>query len=92
MGRPEIHTKCWFANLKGRDHVGDFRVDGRIILKLNLIKQDICIWSILKWLRMQPVVGFYDHENKPFDSIKSITFESSKAILSLSKRNLSHET
>jgi hypothetical protein len=28
-----MHVICWLEGLKGRDHLGDIDVDGRIILK-----------------------------------------------------------
>jgi hypothetical protein len=33
MGRGEVCTGFWWENMRGRDHWGDPRVDGRIILK-----------------------------------------------------------
>jgi hypothetical protein len=33
----------------GRDHLGDTGVDGRIILKLDLRKQDVEMWSAFRW-------------------------------------------
>jgi hypothetical protein len=33
-----MHTKLWFENLKGRDHLEDLGVDGKIILELILGK------------------------------------------------------
>jgi hypothetical protein len=33
-----MHIKFWSENLKGRDHVDDLDVDGRIILELILGK------------------------------------------------------
>jgi hypothetical protein len=34
----EVHTKFWSESLKGRDHVEDLNVDGRIISEWNLGK------------------------------------------------------
>jgi hypothetical protein len=31
-----VNTKCYPGNLKGRDHLGDIRIDGKIILKWNV--------------------------------------------------------
>jgi hypothetical protein len=31
--RREMHTKCWFENVKGRDNWEDLGVDGRIMLE-----------------------------------------------------------
>jgi hypothetical protein len=36
-GRNEKHNN-WLDNLKGRDHLGDLYVDGRIMLDCNLKK------------------------------------------------------
>ena len=38
--RTEMHTKFWWRNLKGRNHVEGVSVDGRIILKWTLKKKD----------------------------------------------------
>jgi hypothetical protein len=40
-GGIKIHTKCSPENLKGTDHFGYLDIDGRIILKLILKKQDV---------------------------------------------------
>jgi len=34
LGRREVHTGFWCRNLRGRDHLKEPGVDGRIILKL----------------------------------------------------------
>jgi len=33
-GREEAHTAFWRGNVKGKDHLEDMGVDGRITLKL----------------------------------------------------------
>ena len=33
MGRGEVHTRFWWANLKEGDHLEDTGIDGKIILK-----------------------------------------------------------
>jgi hypothetical protein len=33
MGKSEVHTGFWWADLRESDHLGDPGVDGRIILK-----------------------------------------------------------
>jgi hypothetical protein len=35
-GRGEVHTGFWWGNLRGRDHLENLGVDGRIILKMDL--------------------------------------------------------
>jgi hypothetical protein len=32
VGRREVHTIFWLENLKGREHLEDLSIDGRIIL------------------------------------------------------------
>jgi hypothetical protein len=49
-GRDEkIHTKFWLEKLKGKDHLEDLGIDGKIILELILGKQVKgwagCIWQ-----------------------------------------------
>jgi hypothetical protein len=39
MGRGEVHTGFWWGDLRGRDHLEDLGVDGRI--KLNLDLQEV---------------------------------------------------
>jgi hypothetical protein len=39
--RSDVHTKFWSKNLKGRDHLGDLGVSGKIILKW------MWVWSAL---------------------------------------------
>jgi hypothetical protein len=41
----EIRTQFWSENLKGRDHLEDVGVDGRIILKWILRKWDVTVWT-----------------------------------------------
>jgi hypothetical protein len=40
-GRREVHTGFWWGDLKEGDHLGDPRVDGRIILKRIFKKWDL---------------------------------------------------
>jgi hypothetical protein len=39
MGRGEVHTGFWLGNLRGRDHLVDPGVNGKVILK----------WIFKKW-------------------------------------------
>jgi len=41
MGRGEVHTGFWWGNLRGRDHLGDPDVDGRIILRWIFRKYNV---------------------------------------------------
>jgi hypothetical protein len=42
--------KMLVPNLKGRDHLGDLGIGGRIILKWTLRKQGVRVWTGLNWL------------------------------------------
>jgi hypothetical protein len=37
--------------LKGKDHLGDLGIHGRKVMKLNLGKQAVGVWTALIWLR-----------------------------------------
>jgi len=41
MGRKEADTGFWWGNLRERDHLGDLRVEGRIILKWIFRQWDV---------------------------------------------------
>jgi len=41
------------GNLRGRDHLGDRGVDGRIILRWISRKWNVGVWSGSSWLRME---------------------------------------
>jgi hypothetical protein len=47
-----MRTKLWLESLKGREHSEDLGVDGRIISKLILGKQDWEMWAGFIWLRI----------------------------------------
>jgi hypothetical protein len=40
LGRKEIRTGFWWGNMTERDNLGDHDVDGRIIFKLSLKKEN----------------------------------------------------
>jgi hypothetical protein len=43
--------------VKGRDHLGDLGVNGRIILKYMLKMSDLLVWAGLNWLRIRTIGG-----------------------------------
>jgi hypothetical protein len=57
-------------NLKGRDHLEDLSIDGRIILELILGKYGRKVWTRCIWLRIGPVVGSCEPSNEHLVSIK----------------------
>jgi hypothetical protein len=61
------HTKLWSENLKGRDHLEDFGVGGRIILKRIWVRSCELELSVSG---KRPVAGFCEQSNEPLDSIK----------------------
>jgi hypothetical protein len=44
MGRGEAYTRIWCGHLRGKDHLGDPGVDGRIIIKLIFRKLNVELW------------------------------------------------
>jgi len=38
-------TEFWWGNLRERDHLGDPGIDGRIILRWIIRKQDMWLWT-----------------------------------------------
>jgi hypothetical protein len=54
----EVHTECWWGNLRERDRLEVLGVVGRIILKCILKKYIGTTWTGLIWLR---IVGGEDH-------------------------------
>jgi hypothetical protein len=44
--------RFWWGNLRGRNHLGEPGVDGRIILKLIFMKCDVRLWTGSIWLRI----------------------------------------
>ena len=47
----ELHTGFWWGNLRERDHFGDPRIDGRIIIGWIFGKWDVGSCTGSSWLR-----------------------------------------
>jgi hypothetical protein len=52
MGEREVHSGFWWGKLRERDHWGDPRVDGRIILRWIFRKCNVGVWTGSRWLRI----------------------------------------
>jgi len=52
MGKGEAYTGFWWGNLTERDHLGDKRVDGKIILRWIFRKCSVGVWTGSSWLRI----------------------------------------
>jgi hypothetical protein len=64
-----MQTTFWLGNLKGRDHLEDLGIDGRIIFEWTLGKFGGRVCTGCIWLRIGPVVGSFEHSNEPSDFI-----------------------
>jgi len=51
-GIGETYTGFWWGNLRERDHLGDPGLDERIILRWNLRKWYVGVWTGSSWLRI----------------------------------------
>jgi len=51
-GRGEGYTGFWWGNMKGKDHLEDPSVYGRIILRWTFEKWDVGAWTGSSWLRI----------------------------------------
>jgi hypothetical protein len=45
IGDREAGTGFWWRNLRDRDHLKDFSVDGRILLRCIFRKRDVKAWT-----------------------------------------------
>jgi hypothetical protein len=48
MGKTEVHTGFWWADLREGEHLGDPGVDGRIILKW-IFKKSV---GVMDWIEL----------------------------------------
>jgi hypothetical protein len=51
-GTGEVHTGCWWGDMREGDHLEDSGIDGRIIVKWIFKKWDGGAWTRLIWLRI----------------------------------------
>jgi hypothetical protein len=49
-----LHTEFWCKNLTEGDHQADLDINGRIILKCTLKKQDMWMCTGFIWIRTEP--------------------------------------
>jgi hypothetical protein len=63
--------KILVGKSEGKRPLGNIGVDGRIILDWMLGKWS---WTGFTWLRIESVVGFFEHGNEPSGSIKGREF------------------
>ena len=52
-GRVHVYTECWWGDLRGKDHLEDTGVDGRIILRWIFRKWGVMAWTRSIWLRTE---------------------------------------
>jgi len=53
-----------FDNVKGRDHLRDLGLDGKVIQHRILGKQGWTMWTGCMWLRTQTRGGRFEHGNE----------------------------
>jgi hypothetical protein len=61
-------------SLNGRDHSEDPDIDGRIILKWILGKQDVRVRTVFIWLSTGTDGGLCEHRREPSSSMKGDEF------------------
>ena len=52
MGKGEVCTAFWSGNLRGKDHLRDPGVDGRIIIKWTFRYSEVGVGAGSSWLRI----------------------------------------
>jgi hypothetical protein len=57
LGEGRNVYRVWWESLKGKDHLEDQSVDGRMGLKWTLGRLVGGLWSGFNWLRIGTVVG-----------------------------------
>jgi hypothetical protein len=67
-----MHTKFWLESLNGRNHSEGLDVNGRIILKWMLGKQDGRVWVGFSWL-MGTLVNTLRNFRVPYKAGKFLT-------------------
>jgi len=72
--RDEKCTQNLGRNLKGKDHLENPGVDGKIILQWILGKWDGKVWTPCIWLRIGTRAGFCKHGKEPKSSMKGGEF------------------
>jgi hypothetical protein len=59
MCKGEVCRGFWWGNLRGRDHVEDPAIDGRIISRCIFRKWDVGAWTGSRWLRIRTGGGHF---------------------------------
>jgi hypothetical protein len=57
MGRREVHTGFWWGDLRERDHLEGYGIDGKIILSWIFSNWDGGAWTKFIWLRIGTDIG-----------------------------------
>jgi hypothetical protein len=52
-------SKCRLADNQGRGHMGNPFIDGWTVLKWILEKEDVIVWILFYWFRLEPNIEFW---------------------------------